>query len=179
MDYLSTLGSLALGSRLKRLSDRLGQEVATIYQDQNIDFEPRWFPVFSYVAQSAPVAITDIATAVGITHPAVNQIAQELIAAGFVLSANDRKDKRKDCSLCRQKENAYTLKSGRFGMPSTPRCQILLKKQTAIFPTVSVNSSAHSIAKTCCLDSIMWHRHLIPAKLKSLNQDLRRCTSHD
>lgn len=95
MDYLYELGSLALGSRLKRLSDRLGQEVAKVYEAQGLDFEPRWFPVFRFVAESGSAAITDIAFAVGITHPAVNQIAQELINAEFVSAAADPKDKRR------------------------------------------------------------------------------------
>ena len=95
LDYLQELGSLALGSRLKRLSDRLVQEVANIYEARNIDFEPRWFPIFRYIAETGSASITDIATAVGVTHPAVNQIAQELIERNLLDASVDPNDKRK------------------------------------------------------------------------------------
>ena len=39
------LGGLALGSRLKRLSDRLYRGVARIYRELDVEMEPRWFPV--------------------------------------------------------------------------------------------------------------------------------------
>jgi N-acetylglutamate synthase-like GNAT family acetyltransferase/DNA-binding MarR family transcriptional regulator len=95
VDYLNDLGNLALGSRLKRLADRLGQQVGELYREQGIDFEPRWFPVFRYVADKGTASVTDIAVAVGVTHPAVNQISEELTRAGYLNSVVDRSDKRK------------------------------------------------------------------------------------
>jgi GNAT superfamily N-acetyltransferase/DNA-binding MarR family transcriptional regulator len=95
VDYLNELGNLALGSRLKRLADRLAQQVGQLYREQGIDFEPRWFPVFRYVADKGTASVTDIAAAVGVTHPAVNQISEELTRAGYLNSITDRADKRK------------------------------------------------------------------------------------
>ncbi|MBX9669223.1 MAG: bifunctional helix-turn-helix transcriptional regulator/GNAT family N-acetyltransferase [Candidatus Obscuribacterales bacterium] len=94
-DYLDRLGSLALGSRLKRMSERLGQEVAQIYTKAGIDFEPKWFPVFRLLAEHQVASVTDVASLVGITHPAVNQVAQELSKAGLITSASDKADGRK------------------------------------------------------------------------------------
>jgi len=95
MDYLDALGSLALGSRLKRLSERLGQEVAEVYASAGAEFEPKWFPVFRLLAERQVASVTDIAALVGITHPAVNQFAQELTKAGLITSAADKADGRK------------------------------------------------------------------------------------
>ncbi|HEY9680213.1 MAG TPA: bifunctional helix-turn-helix transcriptional regulator/GNAT family N-acetyltransferase [Oculatellaceae cyanobacterium] len=95
MDFLDEMGSLALGSRLRRLSERLGQEVSAVYKLQNLDFQPKWFPVFRFVAQQGSASVTDIATAIGITHPAVNLISDELLKAGLVTSVADRGDKRR------------------------------------------------------------------------------------
>jgi len=95
MDYLDELGKLALGSRLKRLSERLGQEVWEVYKAQGIEFEPRWFPIFHYLGEQETAAITDIAQAVSVTHPAVNQIAQELADAGLIISISDPEDRRR------------------------------------------------------------------------------------
>ena len=95
MDYLDELGNLALGSRLKRLSERLHQEVTQVYKEQGIAFEPRWFPVFRFIAEHGCASVTDIALGVGVTHPAVNQISEELSKADLILSITDRGDKRK------------------------------------------------------------------------------------
>lgn len=94
MDYLDQLGSLAIGSRLKRLSERFNQEVAIIYKQQGIDFEPRWFPVFHYLSLGE-AAIMDIAKAIEVTHPAVNQTASELLSARLIEQVTDPNDKRR------------------------------------------------------------------------------------
>ena len=45
IDLIRKLGPLAFASRLKRLSERLMKDVALVYKDLNVDFQPRWFPV--------------------------------------------------------------------------------------------------------------------------------------
>lgn len=95
MDIIKQLGELALASRLRRLSDRLTQEVAAVYKSQDIDFEPRWFPAFYCLVQNETMSIMDMAKALGITHPAVNQIAGEMIKSGLVASNKCTNDKRK------------------------------------------------------------------------------------
>ena len=40
MDYMKSFGSLSLGSRLKRLSDRLVHDVIRLYQSQGIELNP-------------------------------------------------------------------------------------------------------------------------------------------
>lgn len=95
MDYLIELGGIALGSRLKRLSERIGQEVATIYKNEKVSFEPRWFPVFRYLAGNGSTSIMDIAAAISVTHPAVNQVANEMMKAGLLVQDADANDKRR------------------------------------------------------------------------------------
>ncbi|MEX0941395.1 MAG: helix-turn-helix domain-containing GNAT family N-acetyltransferase [Pseudomonadales bacterium] len=95
MDVLRELGPLALGSRLKRLSDRLMQDGIRVYRESGLSFEPRWFPVYYYLSHMGPSAVTDVARGLGITHPSVNQVAKEMIAANLVSAYKDPKDKRK------------------------------------------------------------------------------------
>lgn len=95
MDYLNELGSLAIGSRLKRLSDLFAQEVAFIYRSNGIDFEPRWFPVFHLLGKGEALSVTDIARLVAVTHPAINQTAKEMLSNGIIVELNDKNDKRK------------------------------------------------------------------------------------
>ncbi|MFT5561727.1 MAG: DNA-binding MarR family transcriptional regulator, partial [Litorivivens sp.] len=95
MDLLRELGPLALGSRLKRLSDRLMQDGIKIYRHDDLNFEPKWFPVFYFLAEKGPSAVTDIARGIGITHPSVNQIAKEMTSRGYVAAYKDPTDKRR------------------------------------------------------------------------------------
>ncbi len=95
MDLFSQLGALALASRMRRLADRMSQDVVVIYKEQNIDFEPRWFTVYYLLVQKAPLSIVEVAQILGISHPCVNQIANDMIKAGLVKAQKDKTDKRK------------------------------------------------------------------------------------
>jgi DNA-binding MarR family transcriptional regulator/N-acetylglutamate synthase-like GNAT family acetyltransferase len=95
MDLIKQLGSLALASRLKRLSDRLMRDGSRIYREEGLDFEPRWFAVFYLLSQKSPLSVTEIAHQLRVTHPAVNQVAGMMEKADLLVSRKDRSDERK------------------------------------------------------------------------------------
>jgi DNA-binding MarR family transcriptional regulator/N-acetylglutamate synthase-like GNAT family acetyltransferase len=95
MDLIKKLGPLAVASRLKRLSDRLMKDAALIYQEQKLNFEPRWFTVFYLLSRKSPMAVTEIARELRVTHPAVNQVAGAMEKAGLLVSQRDKVDDRK------------------------------------------------------------------------------------
>ena len=94
-DLLEELGALALGGRLKRLADALIQDGSRIYEEVHPGFEPRWFPVFSYLYKKGPTSITGLAKGLGVSHPGINKVANELIEVRLVAPYRDRNDKRK------------------------------------------------------------------------------------
>ena len=49
MGFINELGTLALGSRIKNLGELLMRDMAKVYKEQNIDFEPRWFTLFQLI----------------------------------------------------------------------------------------------------------------------------------
>lgn len=110
MDSVKELRELAFATRLKRLSDRLTKDVSLIYKTMNFDFEARWFAIISVLKEKSPMPITDIAGSMGITHTAVNQLAEELLSKGYITSAKGDKDERqrllslseKGRGLCRE-----------------------------------------------------------------------------
>lgn len=71
------------------------QDGIRVYRDSGVAFEPKWFPVYYYLSHVGPSAVTDIARGLGISHPSVNQIAKEMIAADLVAAYKDTSDKRK------------------------------------------------------------------------------------
>ena len=94
-DLLEELGALALGGRLKRLADALMQDGSRIYEQVHPGFQARWFAVFSYLYKKGPTSITGLAKGLGVSHPGINKIADELIKVRLVAPYRDRNDKRK------------------------------------------------------------------------------------
>ncbi len=94
MDILAELGPLALGSRLRRISDRLLKEVAQVYREHNIAFEPRWFPVYFLLRDGSQRTVGEIARTLGFSHPAVVQIANSMQRNGLMASSTGSGDRR-------------------------------------------------------------------------------------
>lgn len=95
MDLMSDLGALALGSRLKRLSDRMMKSVSEIYRSSGIDFESKWFPLFYLLSKEGEKGIMEIAEILHISHPGVIQLAKEMEKAGWIVSEKSGQDARK------------------------------------------------------------------------------------
>ncbi|MCB1646148.1 MAG: MarR family transcriptional regulator [Pseudomonadales bacterium] len=94
-DTIAQLGHLALGSRLKRIVDRLMQDGVLIYRDSGTDFQPRWFPLFYALAEHGPDSVTRLANKLGVSHPSVNQTATEMKKAGLIATYKDSRDRRR------------------------------------------------------------------------------------
>lgn len=89
------LGALVIASRLRRLSDSYWQGVTTIYRDSGIDFEVKWATVFLLIARLGPISVMEVADKLGITHPAVIQIVNELVKRKLITSEKSEQDSRK------------------------------------------------------------------------------------
>ena len=46
MDFFNQTGKLAIGSRLRMLTDKITVDAAAIYKMFGVDLKPKWFPVF-------------------------------------------------------------------------------------------------------------------------------------
>jgi len=95
VDMIEQLAELALASRLKRLSERLLKDVSDIYQELGVDFKARWFPVLYTLGLDSPQPVTGLAQQLGLSHPAINQIAAQMLRGGVLEEARDRQDQRR------------------------------------------------------------------------------------
>jgi DNA-binding MarR family transcriptional regulator/ribosomal protein S18 acetylase RimI-like enzyme len=95
MDFIEELGTLALGTRIKNLGELLMKDMARIYKEQGMDFEPRWFTLFQLIIQKKEISVTAIAHHLKQTHPAVVQVVNILEAKGLVIATKDKVDGRK------------------------------------------------------------------------------------
>ncbi|GAB4012136.1 hypothetical protein GCM10028808_27330 [Spirosoma migulaei] len=95
MDFMAEMAELALASRLRRLSDVYWQGVTATYRQSGLDFDVRWATIFVLIARQGPVAVMEIAERLGITHPAVIQVINELEKNNLITSAKSEQDGRK------------------------------------------------------------------------------------
>lgn len=94
-DIIQQLEELAFASRLKRISEGLMRDVSRIYSELDFTFEARWFSLSYLLLRRKQIPVTTAATELGMTHPAINQIAAQMSKAGLLLSKKDRTDERK------------------------------------------------------------------------------------
>ncbi len=93
-DHIHSLGYLALGSRLKRISDALYAACAEFYKANGVEFEPSNFPLLTLIEQQKVVSLSDAATALGITQAAISQKATQMQKAGLIKLTQSTLDKR-------------------------------------------------------------------------------------
>lgn len=95
MDFIADLRELALATRLKRLSERLMKDVTQVYEDLGIDFRANFFSTLYALGQNSPMSVTELAKMLGLSHPAINQIAAQLLGKGLITQGKDDKDERR------------------------------------------------------------------------------------
>jgi DNA-binding MarR family transcriptional regulator/GNAT superfamily N-acetyltransferase len=96
MDFYDRTGKMALGSRLRRLSEQMTEQAAALYDLYQVDLQPKWFPVFYSLAANGEMTITDLAREIGHTHPSVSQIVREMAVRGYVTEKKGTEDGRKN-----------------------------------------------------------------------------------
>lgn len=95
MDFIRKLGLLAIGSRLRRLSDRMMAEGVAIYRAAGVEFEPRWFPLYRFVLEAGPVSVGEAARALGVSHASISQKASAMKRQGVLEVLTDPSDERR------------------------------------------------------------------------------------
>jgi DNA-binding MarR family transcriptional regulator/predicted GNAT family N-acyltransferase len=96
MNFYDKIGKIAIGSRLRLLSEQMTTEAAQIYKMYGVELHPKWFPVYYALADGGAKTITAIAKEIGHSHPSVSKIAAEMRKAGLVVEQKDETDKRRN-----------------------------------------------------------------------------------
>jgi len=94
-NYIQQIGAVAIASRLRGLTDILIRDAVRIYQEQGVDFEPRWFTTVQLLKDKGELSIIEIAKNLNMTHPSVNQICNILEKKGLINSYVSETDRRK------------------------------------------------------------------------------------
>lgn len=94
MDFYHQAGKLALGSRLRRLSEKLTEDAVKVYDLYEIPLDPKWFPVFFVLSHQEEASITEIAKIIGHSHPSVSKIVREMKSKRLVATDKSTNDAR-------------------------------------------------------------------------------------
>jgi ribosomal protein S18 acetylase RimI-like enzyme/DNA-binding transcriptional ArsR family regulator len=95
VDELRALGFLGLASRLRRLGERLQQEVSEVYEARGLQARARWFPLLHLLSSGRALAVSEVAQRLGLTHTAVRQAATPMERAGLLRSGTAPDDRRR------------------------------------------------------------------------------------
>lgn len=109
-DFYTQTGKMALGSRLRRLSETITEAAANVYQLYEVDLQPKWFPVFYALTQQGKSSVTEIANYIGQSHVSVSNIAKEMRKSGLVSLSKSKVDARVSELQLTAKGKALTAK---------------------------------------------------------------------
>lgn len=110
MNFFERTGKMALGSRLRLLTAKITEDAEGIYKLYEIDFSPKWFPVFFILAEDGEKTITEIAAAIGHSQPSVTKIIKEMAKAGLVKDNLKSDDKRRNIAGLTEKGKKLAAK---------------------------------------------------------------------
>jgi len=93
-DVLALEGAVMLGSRLKRLAERLQAGAERIAADCGLPTQPSQMPLLTALYRNGPMTVGDAVQALGISQPAVTRILSRLVEMELVETSRDANDQR-------------------------------------------------------------------------------------
>ena len=96
MDFFNQTGKMAIGSRLRMLTDKITEDATQIYKLYGVELKAKWFPVFFVLSGGEALTITSIAKEIGHSHPSVSNIIKEMSAEKLVKECKDKTDGRRN-----------------------------------------------------------------------------------
>src|SRR6476661_8348697 len=97
-DILRELGPIFLGSRLKRLAERMQSGAAKIITDTGLPLQPAQMPLLAALDRG-PLTVGQLVEAVGSSQPGVTRAVGQLVALGLVDSVRGADQRQRTLSL--------------------------------------------------------------------------------
>jgi DNA-binding MarR family transcriptional regulator len=118
-DVVKELGYLTLGTRLKRLGERLQAQTQVVIAEAAIDVPASHFPLLAALDRLGGVSVGELAESLGASQPGVTRMLDRLEADGLVETSHSVEDRRV--------RTVGLSKSGR---------QIIAKAKRVVWPVV-------------------------------------------
>ena len=103
IDIVKERGPLFLGSRLKRLAERMQAEVSRVTEQAGLAIQPSQYSLLATLDRHGPLTIGELTVAMELSQPAITRMAAKLVELGLVSIDRRHKDQRhKTVSLTEQ-----------------------------------------------------------------------------
>jgi DNA-binding MarR family transcriptional regulator len=150
-DILAQEGSVMLGSRFKRLAERLQAGAELIARDCGLPTQPGQMPLLTALWRRGSLGVGEAAELTGFSQPAITRVARELARMGLVASGGDAVDGRvRKLSLTGE---------GRSVMETA---------QTALWPRIRA-----AVAEACDIEAVLAQVGALEAALAARPLDRR------
>jgi DNA-binding MarR family transcriptional regulator len=93
-DVVKELGYLTLGTRLKRLGERLHAQTQVLLEHADFDLPASHFPLLAALERLGAMNVGELTEAVGSSQPGVTRLLDKLEAEGLVRSTQLADDRR-------------------------------------------------------------------------------------
>ncbi len=94
-DVVRALGFLCLGTRMKRIGERLQSDTQHILDTLDVPLQSSHYPFLAALDRIGPSTIGDLAGAIGITQPGATRTLGQLAKMGLVEARQPREDQRR------------------------------------------------------------------------------------
>jgi DNA-binding MarR family transcriptional regulator/ribosomal protein S18 acetylase RimI-like enzyme len=150
-DVLADEGGVMLGSRLKRLAERLQAGAELIGRDCGLPTQPAQMPLLTALWRHGPMSIGEAAECAGVSQPAMTRVAAQLAEMGLVDGDPAERDRR-------VRRLALTAK-GR---------EVMALAQTTLWPRIRA-----AVAEACDVEALLAHVAALEAALAKRPLDRR------
>ena len=141
-DVLADEGGVMLGSRLRRLGERLQAGAEQVARDCGLPTVPAQMPVLTALWRHGPLTIGETAERTGVSQPAITRLATQLAAMGLI-EVRDGTDRR-----------VRVLELSEAGQTTMRRAE------TALWPRLRA-----AVAEACDVDALLAHVAALEAAL--------------
>jgi DNA-binding MarR family transcriptional regulator len=93
-DVVKDFGYLTLGTRLKRLGERLQAQTQVLLEQASLDVPASHFPVLGALDRLGALSVGELTEALGVSQPGVTRMLDKLEMEGLVQSVQSQDDRR-------------------------------------------------------------------------------------
>lgn len=94
-DFVRGKGYLTLGTRFKRIGDRLQADVQQLIDAEGMAVQTGQYPLLAALDEIGPMTVGDLAAALGVSQPGVTRSVGQLAKQGVVTVRRGSRDQRK------------------------------------------------------------------------------------
>ncbi len=93
-DIVRRNGYLTLGTRFRRLGERLQSEVQRLMDERPVPVQASHYPLLAAIEENGPLPIGELSAALGLAQPGVTRTVGQLADLGVVVVRSGAKDRR-------------------------------------------------------------------------------------